>query len=115
MKRPELDVSRLEGLAALAIAIERLVALKQALPACGDPLVLSALAQALPARVGELVPEVCLALSEVALELAPYGPRLPGDILELSPGCARRGCAPRSRRATTRVGPRSTSCSSCMS
>jgi len=87
MKRPEFDVSRLEGIGALAppIAIERLVALKQALPACGDPLVLAALAQALPARVGELVPEVCLALSEVARELAPYGPRLPGDVLELSP------------------------------
>jgi len=56
MKRPELEASRLEGLAALApaLAIERLVAMKQALPTCGDPRVLAALAQALPALIEEL-------------------------------------------------------------
>lgn len=87
MKRPELEASRLEGLAALApaLAIERLVAMKQALPTCGDPRVLATLAQALPARVAGLSPEVCLAVHDVALELAPYGPRIPDDVLALSP------------------------------
>ena len=87
MKRPELEASRLEGLEALspAFAVEWLVAMKQALATCGDPVVLTALAEAIPARVGELAPEVCLALHDVALELAPYRPRIPDDVLELAP------------------------------
>lgn len=87
MKRPELEASRLEGLAALApvAAVARLVAVSQALATCGDPDVLAALAQAVPARVADLVPEVCLALHEVARALVPYRPRIPDDVRALEP------------------------------
>ena len=87
MKRPELEASRLEGLAALAppAAIARLVAIQQALATCGDPDVLAALAQAIPARVADLVPEVALALQEVARALVPYRPRIPDDVRALEP------------------------------
>jgi len=83
----ELEAARLDRVAALAptAAIAQLVAIRRALATCGDPAVLTALAASISRRVHPLVPEVCLALCEVALELAPYAPRIPDDVHALEP------------------------------
>jgi HEAT repeat protein len=87
MDRPTLSLSSLESLHAWAApeAVARLGALADALPTCGDPERLEALARALPAAVSGLEPEVCLALASVAAALVPHGPVIPRDVAELEP------------------------------
>lgn len=60
--------------------VSRLHALLAALPTCRDPDALQGLASGLPRDVVELAPEVCLALAELALALAPYQPTLPREV-----------------------------------
>ncbi|MCA9709421.1 MAG: hypothetical protein KDK70_26505, partial [Myxococcales bacterium] len=82
-----LEVDTLRGLAGRPApeAVGELVALREALPAAGDPERLEALAGAIPRAVGELLPEVCLALCEVAEALVPHRPALLGDVARLEP------------------------------
>ena len=64
-------------------ALAALVALRGELRTNADAA--RALARRLPERVAALSPEVSLLFSEVAAELAPYGPRLPTDTARLVP------------------------------
>ncbi|MBX3231404.1 MAG: HEAT repeat domain-containing protein [Labilithrix sp.] len=77
-------VKGLEGLAP-AVAIARLVQLRDALASVGDPDALTEIAKAIPLRVARLAPEVSLLLAEIAAALAPYRPTLPADLDRLEP------------------------------
>jgi hypothetical protein len=73
MQRHRLETSAFDGLVSAPplVQLERLCAIKSALPTCDDPELLAALAQAIPSRVASLAPEIALALGEIALALAP--------------------------------------------
>ncbi|PRQ09756.1 hypothetical protein [Enhygromyxa salina] len=68
-----------------AEALTQVVTLRAAVPSCGVPERLDALAAALPARVGELAPELALELASLAALLVSHAPRLPDDVDALEP------------------------------
>lgn len=65
----------------LGDVLGELEALDEALKGARDPDALAALAVAIPARIGHLRAETSLALQGIALELARYRPRIPGDVV----------------------------------
>ena len=64
----------------LGDVLGELEALGKALTGARDPEALAGLAAAIPARIGHLRAETSLALQGIALELARYRPRIPGDL-----------------------------------
>ncbi|PRQ04433.1 hypothetical protein ENSA5_07690 [Enhygromyxa salina] len=83
----EAATSTLARVAALPLpeALTRLDVIAAALPSCGAPERLDAIAAALPQRLGELAPELGLALARLAAELLPHAPSVPDDIDEQAP------------------------------
>lgn len=66
-----------------------LTGLRRALESCDAPGHLRALAEALPALVRDLNPEVSRELAGIAMELAPYGPTFATDVMALEPALRR--------------------------
>lgn len=68
-----------------AVATSRLLAMQAEVASCAEPTVLAAMAAAIPASVASLPDEIGMALHNLAATLVAHQPRIPNDIMALTP------------------------------